>query len=188
MEQCGRELGHPVGQLITPLTRRADRGVQYAVDNGAFAGFKEKAFIAILKRQQKASNRCLFVAAPDVVGSAAETHTLFFQWHERLKDWPIAFVAQDGIEDVWIPWSFISALFIGGSTDFKLGAQAEKAIIEAKRRKKWVHIGRINTAIRFDRFKALGADSCDGTGISRYSHMRQKLSEGLPLFDQTAQS
>lgn len=40
---------------------------------------------------------------------------------------------------------------------------------------KWCHVGRVNTPGRFEYFKDLGADSCDGTGLSRYSHMREKI-------------
>jgi hypothetical protein len=40
---------------------------------------------------------------------------------------------------------------------------------------KWCHVGRINTPGRLDYFTNLGADSCDGTGMARYSHMREKI-------------
>lgn len=40
-----------------------------------------------------------------------------------------------------------------------------------------VHIGRVNTPGRFERFEKLGADSIDGTGLARYSHMRAAIYE-----------
>ena len=42
---------------------------------------------------------------------------------------------------------------------------------------KWCHVGRINTPGRLDYFEDLGADSCDGTGLAQYSHMRKKIYE-----------
>lgn len=40
---------------------------------------------------------------------------------------------------------------------------------------KWVHVGRVNTPGRFERFEMLGAHSIDGTGLSRYSWMRERI-------------
>ena len=37
---------------------------------------------------------------------------------------------------------------------------------------KWVHVGRVNHAERWQHFEELGVDSVDGTGLSRYSRMR----------------
>jgi hypothetical protein len=42
---------------------------------------------------------------------------------------------------------------------------------------KWCHIGRINTPGRLEYFEQLGADSCDGTGLAQYSHMRLAILE-----------
>ncbi len=42
---------------------------------------------------------------------------------------------------------------------------------------KWVHIGRVNHGERWQHFKKLGADSADGTGIARYSHMREAIAD-----------
>ena len=68
---------------------------------------------------------CLFAAAPDVVGDAAAT----LQRSERMLDWiryagfPVAFVARDGLEHLTVPWDDFDALFIGGSTSWKLAAE-----------------------------------------------------------------
>jgi hypothetical protein len=40
---------------------------------------------------------------------------------------------------------------------------------------KWVHVGRVNTPSRFEYFEKLGADSIDGSGLARFSWMRQRL-------------
>lgn len=178
-EQAAAELGDglALGQLLTPLTRYADRGGTYAIDNGAFSGFRADAFWSLLERQRSARERCLWVACPDVVGSARRTLELFEHFAVKLhaRQWPIALVAQDGQEDLPVPWTRIDAVFIGGSTEWKCGPHAAAIIRAAQALGKHTHVGRVNTPDRFELFWDLGVDSIDGTGISRYSHMRRRL-------------
>jgi hypothetical protein len=171
------ELGCEVEQLLTPLTRFSPKqpGSRFAIDNGAFAGFDAEAFKTLLKREYARKHLCRFVAVPDVVGSARRTLEVFGHWFELIGQWPLALVAQDGQEDLPIPWNLISAVFIGGSTEWKLSFHAQAVIKAAKAIGKWVHIGRVNTPARFEYFEKLGADSIDGTGLSRYSWMRERI-------------
>jgi len=171
------ELGCEVEQLLTPLTRYRLRrpDSRFAIDNGAFSGFDEKAFMALLKREHERRHNCIFVCAPDVVGSAEKTLQLFNEWKDRLSEWPLALVIQDGQQYLPIPWDEIKAIFIGGSTQFKVSQDVEKIILQAKQRGKWVHVGRVNTPHRFKYFERIGADSIDGTGLSRYSWMREMI-------------
>ena len=76
---------HPLvlGQLLTPLTRYADAGGVYAVDNGAFSRFLEKDFTSLCERQARAKDRCLFVAMPDVVGNARRTLEIWRYRHQH---------------------------------------------------------------------------------------------------------
>lgn len=53
--------------------------------------------------------------------------------------------------------------FIGGSDGWKLGPHARALTAEAKRRGKWVHMGRVNSLKRFRYAESIGCDSCDGT-------------------------
>ena len=175
-----------LGQLLTPLTRYADRGMTYGIDNGAFSRFDADGFLRLLERQKGTESRCKFVAVPDVVGSAIRTSEVFERWVPRLTGWPLAYVAQDGCESLPIPWDSIEAVFIGGGTAWKLGPHAEAVVRAAKILGKWVHIGRINTPERFDKFRAMGADSCDGSGISRFSWMRERIAGGNGLFKENS--
>lgn len=172
-----REIGDAIGlaQLLTPLTRYSDRGGMYAIDNGAFSRFDADGFMRLLDRQSSSVDRCKFVAVPDVVGSGIRTSEVFERWAPRLSGWPLAYVAQDGCESLPIPWDSIAAVFIGGSTAWKTGPHAEAVVRAAKALDKWCHVGRVNTPERFTRFAELGADSCDGSGISKYTWMRQAL-------------
>jgi hypothetical protein len=169
-----------VGQLLTPLTRFKDRGARYGIDNGAFSDFKADGFLSLLDRQKESRDRCIFVAAPDVVGSARRTLECFDHWFPKLNGWPVALVMQDGQEDLSIPWKHIRAAFIGGSTAWKCGPAAAAIVKAAKVMGKWAHIGRVNTPDRFAYFESMGADSIDGSGISRFSHMRRILIDDRP--------
>lgn len=180
--ECRAELGCEVEQLLTPLTRflPQEPEAHFAIDNGAFAGFKVDAFLSLLEREESRHKLCRFVAVPDVVGSAIRTLETFAHWQPRLySQWPLAFVAQDGIENHPIPWPQITAVFIGGTTQFKTGPVAVQVIRAAQAMGKWVHIGRVNTPARFEYFEQLGADSIDGTRLSRYSHMRKAVYDEL---------
>lgn len=179
LETCAADLGNAVGQLLTPLTRYSLRNPEmpWAVDNGAFAGFEEKAFLSLLKREEARRATCIFVTAPDVVGSARRTLEVFERWKARLLGWPLALACQDGQQDLPIPWDDIAAVFIGGSTNWKLSDHAAQCIKAAKALGKWAHVGRVNDPARFEHFEKLGADSIDGTGISRYTHMREAIAK-----------
>jgi len=176
---CAGELGCDVGQLLTPLTRFTlqQPALPWAIDNGAFSRFEEKSFLSLLQREEYHKANCLFVAAPDVVGSARRTLEVFAHWKGRLTAWPLALVMQDGQQDLPIPWDDIAAIFVGGSTNFKLSDHAAHCIKAAKILGKWAHVGRVNDPARFEHFEKLGADSIDGTGISQYSHMRRTISK-----------
>jgi hypothetical protein len=179
LEVAAAELGCEVGQLVTPLTRfRLQQPTQrWAMDNGAYSGFEEKAFLSLLKREEPNRATCIFVTAPDVVASARRTLEVFARWKERLAGWPLALVMQDGQEDMDIPWDDIDAVFIGGSTEWKLSAHAVQVIKAAKILGKWAHVGRVNDPHRFRHFEEAGADSIDGSGIARYSHMREAIAK-----------
>jgi hypothetical protein len=184
LAQCEAELGCPVEELLTPLTRRlrhSDR--MYAIDNGCFKKFNERGFKSLLEREMaaKSQDKCRFVVAPDIVGNAKLTLGVFRKWQREIsrRGFPVALAGQDGLEELDVPWSRIGALFIGGTNKWKLSNAAADCVRAAKIMGKWVHVGRVNTDCRFDKFAALElVDSFDGTGISRYTWMREKIRGG----------
>lgn len=177
LDQCAIELGCTVGQLLTPLTRYRLRSSVWGIDNGSFGDFDVKAFLSLLAREAHHKEECLFVALPDVVAAARRTLEIFHIWksYPELAGWKLAIVVQDGQEDLPIPWEDIAAVFIGGSTKWKCSVHVEHIIKAAKALRKWVHVGRVNDPNRFKHFENLGADSCDGTGMGRYTHMREAI-------------
>lgn len=179
LDACAIELGGDVGQLLTPLTRRLLQKptAPWAIDNGAFSGFVETRFMGLLERNAHHRDNCLFVVVPDVVGSARRTLEVFERWAPRLAGWRLALACQDGQEDLPLPWDMIAAVFIGGSTKFKTSIEAVQIIQAAQLLGKHTHVGRVNGAGRWRHFEAIGVDTCDGTGIARYSEWREAIAE-----------
>lgn len=193
--------GHHSPQVLEAATRRGDIGLvitpdkaeyvrhindygKVIVDNGAFqqGGFKPKDFTRLLDRldqQPGAKGKVEFVVAPDVVGKAQDTLDLFKEWGPKIRDrgFKVALVAQNGLEDIpeRIPWDKFDTLFVGGSTEWKMGGP-EGAVANDPRMKRWsklfdaaaahgkqVHFGRVNSANRLDFASWMGANSADGT-------------------------
>ena len=177
LDQCEAEIGTPVGQLLTPLTRYRlrDPSRPWAIDNGGFKGLDIPALESLLRREQHHKDDCLFVVAPDIVGSAQRTLELFGLWRPKLAGWKVALACQDGQENLPIPWDHIDAVFIGGSTNWKCSTHVERIVTTAKLFGKWVHAGRVNDPMRFRHFEDMGVDSCDGSGLARYTHMREAV-------------
>ena len=175
------------GQLTTPLTQYRVWGGEWALDNGAFNTLDTKGLLRLIDRNKDAQCRCLFVAAPDVLGSGRRTLEIFDRWYPKLCNWPIALVLQDGIEDLTIPWDQCDAVFVGGTTEFKESQDVQHCIKAALALGKHVHIGRVNTIRRFRKFEKSGAHTCDGSGASKYDWMLSRIAAGakddnLPLF------
>lgn len=143
-----------MGVLLTPANGNSVESIlktrlDWAADNGCFNGLNEKSFVLMLNKIQ-GSPRLKWVACPDKVADADETLRMFDRFEPllRSKGFPVAFVAQDGQDIVSVPWEKIEAIFIGGSTKFKLSEAAGDIAREAKVRGKWLHIGRVNTMRR----------------------------------------
>lgn len=160
-----------IGLLQTPrASYRLDGVAVWAMDNGCFTDSYpgDEEYLSFLARFDAHRDRCLFVAAPDVVGDAEATLLRSAPMLGRIRaaGWPTALVLQDGMRADQVPWALIDWVFVGGSTGFKLGAEAEALIRAAQAHEVRVHVGRVNSGRRFARFAALGCDSADGTCIA----------------------
>lgn len=162
--------GQNVGRLYVPSRTNTpiDDGRPWALDNFAFSGFDAAAFVALLE-QHRGRAGCLFAAAPDVVGDCDTTLQQFATWGRMIRamGYPVALVAQDGLTIARTPWAALDAVFIGGSTDWKMSREAESILGWAAALGKWRHVGRVNTLRRMRHFEHL-ADSIDGSGFSRF--------------------
>ena len=158
------------GQLRTPLTsyKKADRIT--GIDNGCFARPLDWPTWLRIIDEHRRSKDLKFVAMPDVVGSARRTLELYSYFAPEFASVPRALVCQDGQENLDIPWDSVEAVFIGGTNAFKDSEHSMQIAKAAKILGKWVHVGRVNSVDRVRRWKNI-ADSCDGSGLSRYDHM-----------------
>lgn len=141
-------------------------GAAHANDNGCFT-LGDRFDAALWLRWLESMDRtgCLFAVAPDVVGDAAGTLLRSRPYFDRIRrlGYPVAFVLQNGQENLSVPWDDIDAVFIGGDTDWKLSRHAARLAYQAKARGKWVHMGRVNSRKRLQRAAVMGCDSADGT-------------------------
>jgi hypothetical protein len=180
---------HPaLGRLIQPrhtssIEATDAEGIAWAADNDCFQGLDPVAWEKMLDRITGLEG-CLWATVPDKVGDAVETARMFEKWAPALerRGIPVALVAQDGLEDLtdWLArtWHRIDALFIGGTTEWKLGPEARALVREAQARGKWVHVGRVNTLRRLDYCRdVLEADSVDGSKWAKFKDTY--LADGL---------
>lgn len=187
------------GRLLTPRHYNKARetyeaGISWAIDNDGFRGVDEKAFAKMLDRIAGTPG-CIFANAPDVYsGSETDHKQTLERWHEwrttiRDAGFPASFVLQRGATIETVPWKTLDAVFIGGDDDFKLGTEAARIVEEAKRRKKYAHMGRVNSVRRIRYARLIGCDSVDGTGWARFrnANLPRALREldQMPLFSIT---
>lgn len=163
-----------VGDLAMITTPNEQRillpGVTWVADNGCFSSHYvgDERWFNWLSNHAVNAGRCLFATAPDVVGDAAATLARSLPWLPRIRalGYPAALVAQDGLEHLDVPWDDFDALFIGGTTDWKLGPAARHLVAQARERGKHVHMGRVNSHRRWAYAEAIGCDSVDGTFLA----------------------
>lgn len=113
----------------------------------------------------------------------------------RALGYPVAYVAQNGARAKRLPWEHFDVLFLGGGlecvrcsyvyreprkptrdepcptchrrlSEWKTSRVARALVYEAKRRGKWVHMGRVNSHKRLRYADAIGCDSADGTYLA----------------------
>lgn len=174
----------PIGILLTPKT--SDRPDDFTpdvaniyryvgLDNGCFTESGRQRFerlgldgyIALGERAIELwGDEMLFATAPDVPmdwrGTLKASLPVLERLRERLPS-RAALVLQDGATPENIPWKQIDWVFIGGSTEWKIGPMARACAAEARRRHKGVHMGRVNSLERMRIAQSFGCDSADGT-------------------------
>lgn len=163
-----------MGVMLTPKSgvrlAMADAFPAWAADNGCFAAgdrFDLTRYLSWLDAMQPAAPSCLFATAPDVVGDAHATlaRSLPVLPELRWRGYQAALVAQDGLEQLPVPWDTFDVLFVGGTTEWKLSESAYALAAEARRRGKWTHLGRVNAWPRLRMAAVSGYDSADGTTL-----------------------
>lgn len=160
-----------MGLMLTPAAGTGHKDIvqtaPHAYDTGCYTQGDRFHLAAYLDWLDRMGGRdtCLFATAPDVVGDAAAT------WERsapvlpelRRRGWRAALVAQDGLEHLPVAWETFDCLFIGGSTEWKLGRAAADLVRQARERGKWCHMGRVNSGRRLLYATRIGCQSSDGT-------------------------
>lgn len=160
------------GFMISPnMGNRLDKPALWAAENGCFsagARFRVDTFYRFLDHMAPVRSSCLFALAPDVLADARAT------WERSAPVLPVlrklgyrsGLVAQDGIEYDPLDWAAFDALFIGGSTAWKLSPAAAGIAAAARAHGKHVHMGRVNSLRRLRYAYDIGCDSVDGTFLA----------------------
>jgi hypothetical protein len=159
-----------IGHLYSPGGQRGPFPCfPYALDNGAFAAFKNAtqldtgSWMRLLDWAASKAQRPLWALVPDCVGDRGRTLELWDEWKGAVtsREIPAAFAAQDGMTPRDVPIE-ASVVFIGGTLAWKWSAL--RSFSDAGLR---LHVGRVNTLGGLDACLACGVESVDGTGWFR---------------------
>jgi hypothetical protein len=167
------DLPSEVGVMRTPkMGNRLPPGRVWAADSGAFADPYGVDFGAYLRwldgHDDEERRRCLFACTLDVPRDWPNT---LARGVPRLREvralgYRVALVAQDGATPDQLPWDGLDAVFIGGTTAWKLSEAACALVAAAKARGTWSHMGRVNSLRRLRMAAMSGYDSADGTFLA----------------------
>lgn len=163
-------LGTPAGATW----RQKDCYGSWAADNGCFVdvvkpgSFKPARWLAWLAEATPAA--CSWATLPDVVGQAWATWERSYGYLETVRalGYRPSIVLQDGLTRELLDsiLGVVDDVFIGGSTEWKLGPQARQATFAAKAAGAQVHMGRVNSLKRLRYATEIGCDSADGTYLN----------------------
>lgn len=159
-----------IPQLTDRVGDSVAEGVPLVADNGAFKNFDEALYMKMLAKLEGAPVQ--WVTAPDVVGDAEQTEVLFDKWEPIIRSFglPVAFVTQNGLENLEVPWDRLDCIFLGGDDYHKTSDYAWGLTREAKQRGKHTHMGRVNVIDRFQLARCWGSvDSVDGSKFAIYN-------------------
>ena len=176
-----REAGWRI--LVSAAGCLRSEGFPYALDNGAWTAHQKGLpfdVAAFVKACDLLGAGADWIIAPDVVGEAGPSLKLTAEWLPRLREqFPrslILVAVQDGMtEDCVRAWLRSDVgIFLGGSTHWKI-ATMRRWGETAHRLGVYLHVGRVNTKRRILLAQEAGADSFDGTSVSRFAKSIDRL-------------
>jgi hypothetical protein len=172
----------PLGMMVTPIfTKSRESYERYVplynwigIDNGCFSrpdAFHLKSYLGMISRVAGMTERISFATAPDVFDIVAGRGNWPATLAKSLPVLPLirkagapaAIVLQDGATSKTVPWGEIDAVFVGASTRWKLSEACRQICLDARRRGKWVHMGRVNSLRRMRLANRFRCHSVDGT-------------------------
>jgi len=155
--------------------------IPYALDNGAWEAyqskqpFREADFMRLVETYWEKAD---FIIAPDIVQGGLASLELSLSWLPRLPREKLCLLSvQDDMtaEDL-APYlkPERTGLFLGGSTEWKLATGTYWGEV-ARKHGVHYHVGRVNTYRRVIWCRGIGANSFDGTSVTRYSKNIHRL-------------
>jgi hypothetical protein len=167
--------------LVSAKGELRTEGMRYALDNGAWTAyqcgvpFDEHAFEVAIERL---GERADWLVLSDIVMGGMASLDYLLKWLDRLRGMPcrMLIAVQNGmqVDDVVSFLSPAVGIFIGGSTEWKEQTAHVWGSV-ARRRHCYLHVGRVNSARRIRICAAAGANSFDGTSVSRYAKTLPRL-------------
>jgi hypothetical protein len=157
----------------------------YALDNGAWTAFQRgepfdvPAFDRAVALLGPGAD---WIVLPDIVAGGLASLRFSLDWLDTLRGRPglrgarYLLAVQNGMEPAHVA-ALIGpeiGIFVGGDTPWKLATMAAWAAL-AHERGAICHVGRVNTARRVRLCAAAGADSFDGSGVSRFASALPRL-------------
>ncbi len=149
--------------------------MRYGIDNGAWSAYqKGTPFDAALFRGllEGLGAGADWIVVPDVVAGGLDSLRFSESWFDELERFsPIKLLpVQDGMTpaDVAPLLGPRRGIFVGGSTEWKESTMEQWGEL-ARARGCHLHVGRVNSIRRIRLCALAGADSFDGTSVTRYA-------------------
>lgn len=168
LADCGWRL------LVSPTGVWRTESFPYALDNGAWTAHQHGTewdadlFMLCVYRFGGMAD---FIALPDIVMGGLESLERSLKWLPELRftGTRLLIPVQDGMAaaDVEPHMSDRVGIFVGGSTEWKIASLPVWSGVK-RRTGCYLHVGRVNSALRIGQCAYAGADSFDGTNASRY--------------------
>jgi hypothetical protein len=163
--------------LITATDRHSPpAGIPFAIDNGAWSAFQQNTEFntkRFLIRIEKFGALADFVVVPDIVAGGMKSLEFSLSWIPRLRHLKLLLLpVQDGMEFETIADVLREiprlGIFLGGTTEWKLKTMYAWGVLACASRR-YYHVARVNTRRRIRLAAESGADSFDGSSVSRYA-------------------
>lgn len=167
--------------LVSARGALRTEGFRYCLDNGAWTSYQRgepfssvhfEAAIDLL------GDNADFVILPDIVGGGVASLRMSMDWAPRLDHIDrLMLPVQDGMtpDDVAAIVHPRIGIAIGGTTEWKETTMRQWGEL-AREKLSFLHVLRVNTRRRIRLCQDAGADSCDGTSVTRFA-------KTLPLLD-----
>lgn len=152
---------------------------RYALDNGAWTAFQQGELFDVPAFERAVTllgPGADWIVLPDIVAGGLASLRFSLDWLDTLRNRPelhgaqYLLAVQNGMEPQHIaPLAGPEiGIFVGGDTPWKLATIATWTRL-AHERGAICHVGRVNTVRRIRLCAAAGADSFDGSGVSRFA-------------------